>query len=151
MKAIASLMKKFIFIDHTADIKFQAFGRSVEDAFSNSAMAMYSVIMDPKKQEKLPGKIEKKIEVESNDYEGLLYDFLEEFLYLLDAEFFLLKKIKKIKISAVNNRFFLRAVVFGDTNENYETEKHIKAATYNEMYIKQNSKTSWEIQAVLDI
>ena len=30
-------MKTFEFLEHTADIKFQAFGKSIEEAFSNSA------------------------------------------------------------------------------------------------------------------
>ena len=42
-------MDKYKFFEHTADAKFQAYGKSVEEAFSNAALAMFSVITDTSK------------------------------------------------------------------------------------------------------
>ena len=40
---------KYKFLEHKADAKFQAFGKSLEEAFSNAALAMTSIMTDPKK------------------------------------------------------------------------------------------------------
>ena len=37
-------MQKYKFLEHTADIKFQAFGKSLEEVFSNCAYAMFNSI-----------------------------------------------------------------------------------------------------------
>ena len=135
---------KYEFLPHTADVKFRAYGKTIEEAFSNAALALTEVITDYNKVEP---NIEKTIEVESEDEKALLYDFLEQFIILLDSESFLLNSIKEIKIE--NNK--LKAVVVGDTElEKYETETHIKAVTYQEMEIKkENGK--YMLQVVLDL
>ncbi len=134
---------KFKFLEHTADIKFQAFGKSAEEAFENSASAL---------KESICGKIrikegkEKKIEIEGRDFESMLYMFLEEILYLLDAEDFLIEKVKEIKI----NGFKLKAVLTGDKASNYKFTNNVKAVTYNEMFVK-HEKGKWIVQIVIDV
>ena len=136
-------MKKYEFLPHTADVKFRAYGKTMEEAFSNAALALTKVITDPSKVEAM---VEKKIEVSSEDEKALLYDFLEQFIILLDSESFLLNSINEIKIEGNN----LKAVVVGDTVlEKYETETHIKAVTYQEMEIKKE-KSKYMLQVVLD-
>ncbi len=135
---------KYEFLPHTADVKFRAYGKSIEEAFSNAALALTKVITDYNKVE---ANIEKTIEVESEDEKALLYDFLEQFLILLDSESFLLNSIKEIKIEG--NK--LKAVIVGDTEiEKYKTETHIKAVTYQEMEIKKE-KGKYMLQVVLDL
>ena len=46
------IMVKFKFLEHTADAKFQAYGKNMEEAFSNAALAMFSIITDTKKIKK---------------------------------------------------------------------------------------------------
>lgn len=140
-------MEKYKFLPHTADVKFQAFGGSLEEVFANSALAMTHIIVDPSKVE---ARIRKEIDVESEDKQALLYDFLEQFLILLDAENFLLHEIKELKIEE-NKKFKLKAIVVGDNElEKYETEGHIKAVTYQEMMIKKE-KDRYMVQVVIDI
>ncbi|HDK42597.1 MAG TPA: archease [Candidatus Pacearchaeota archaeon] len=121
-------MKKYIFLPHTADVKFQASGKTIEEAFENSALALKERMCNAK----IKAKIEKKIEISGRDFENLLYNFLEEFLYLLDAEDFITSKIKSIKIS----KFKLKAIVVGDKASNYKFSNDVKAITYNEMFVK---------------
>lgn len=137
-------MKPYQFLPHTADAKFRAYGATLEEAFKNSAYAMTDVITDHKK---IKQTTEKTFEVESENKESLLYDFLEQFLILLDSESFLLAKIKELKIK--NNK--LTAKVTGDTHpKNYEIATHIKAVTYQEMFIKKE-KEGYVIQVIVDI
>jgi len=135
---------KFKFLEHTADIKFQAFGKSLEEVFKNSASAMVASMNSGKIQK----KITKKIKVKGNDLENLLYNFLEEFLVLLESENFFLAEIKNLKINQKNMK--LEAEVIGDYAKNYEIGVHIKAITYNEMFIKEK-KGKWISQVVVDV
>jgi len=134
---------KFKFLEHTADAKFQAFGKNLEEAFVNAALALTKIMIDSK----VKAKITKKIKVSGNDNKSLLYNFLEELLFLLDTKNFLLSKIKEIKIK--NNT--LTAVLIGDNNlKSYEIKTNIKAITYHEMFIKQENN-KFALQVVLDI
>jgi len=139
-------MKPYEFLEHTADVKYRAYGKTLEEAFSNAALALTKVITKNKIEE----KVEKKISIESEDKKALLYDFLEEFIVLLDTDGFLLSKIKNINIEKVEN-LKLGATIVGDTAlDKYNTETHIKAATYQEMEIKEE-KDNVIVQVVLDI
>ena len=39
---------KFKFLAHTADRKFQAFGKTLEEVFENSALALFNIVYDEK-------------------------------------------------------------------------------------------------------
>jgi len=39
-------MERYRFLEHTADAKFQAFGKTLEDAFCNAALATASLMWD---------------------------------------------------------------------------------------------------------
>src|SRR3989338_8856201 len=83
------------FLPHTADTRIRAYGKTLEEAFINCALATTDTITDHKK---IKAAVEKKIKVKSENKESLLYDFLEQFLILLDSEGFLLNSVKKLEI-----------------------------------------------------
>jgi|SRR3989344_5857457 len=136
--------KKFIFLEHTADVKFQAFGKDLEEVFENSALAMFNTMY--------AGKIKTaknfKIKVKGKDYESLLYNFLEELLFLMDSKNFFLSKIKKIRIN--REKLVLEAEISGDDAKNYKVHIDVKAITYNEMFVKKQ-KDKLVAQVVLDV
>jgi len=142
---------KFKFLPHTADVKFQAFGKSLEEAFVNSALALVNVIS----KDKIKSVIKKKIsiQIEGADMARLLYDFLEEFLYFLDTENFLLSKINNLKIKEDAGAYFISCDVLGDKGDDYELEHHVKAITYNEMFVKKvkGEKNKYVCQVVVDV
>ena len=138
------LNMKYEYLEHTADAKFRAFGKDLDDVFANSALAMFNILGDTSKVKVTKRK---KIKIKSRNYERLLYDFLEEMLFLLDTENFFLHKVKKIKI---NENFELEAVIVGDDYKNYELKSDIKAITYNDMSIKK-TKNGYEATVVVDI
>ena len=88
-------MEKFEFLQHTADAMFRAYGDSIEEKFSNAALAMFSIMIDT---ETVDAKTEKQVEAEGDDLKSLLYRWLEELLFLLDTEFFILNSVKHLKI-----------------------------------------------------
>lgn len=134
-------MQKFEFLDHTADIKFKAYGKNMNEVIENCALAFSSYIANEQKIKPIKVKI---IDVKGDDKESLLYNFLDELIYLIDAENFLVTK------AGVTVRGYkLHAELYGDDASKYNL-KQIKAATYAEMYIKQDLK-GWEAQVVLDV
>jgi SHS2 domain-containing protein len=135
----------FKYLAHTADVKILASAPTLEKVFLSSAMALKEVILQ-KEKIKVAEKIKKKILIFGKDNEALLYNFLEEFLYLLDAKNFLLSKIKKLKISKGK----LEAEAYGDKASNYKFSNEVKAITYNEMFVKRE-KRKFLAQFVLDV
>lgn len=136
-------MKKFTFLSHTADIKFQAFGKTLEECFENSGLATANSIFDGKVKNK---KI-KKIKVKGNNLISLLYNFLDEVIYLFDAENFLIGELK-VKI----NKNVLKAELNGDDAKSYNKSKmdHIKSVTYSEMFVEKVD-AGFVCQVVLDV
>ena len=165
---------KYKFLSHTADIKFQAFGKTIEEAFENCSLALINIIT----KDKIKSRNNKKIliNVKGNDYESLLVNFLEKFLFLFETKGFLLSKINKIKITNkttksminktdkfndknlkvnnINNKFsyVLECEVIGDKldKNNYEISNHVKAITYNDMFVKKE-KNKFITQVVVDV
>jgi len=135
---------KFKFLPHTADRKFQAFGKTIEEVFKNSALALFKTIYD----EKISEKKKFKIYAKGKDLENLMYNFLEEFLVLIDSKNFLPAKIINFKLNKKTLK--IKAEVVGDDAENYNISEHVKAITYNEMFIKK-IKNKFVSQIVLDI
>ena len=156
---------KFKFLPHTADRKFQAFGKTLEEVFENSALALFSIIYVGK----IENKKKFKIHAKGRDLENLMYNFLEEFLVLIDSKNFLPSKITNFKFDTLRNTprrgmkgintlrkgtskktLKIKVEVVGDDAEKYNISEHVKAITYNEMFIKKINK-KWVAQVVLDI
>lgn len=137
-------MERFKFLKHTADARMQAFGKNLEEAFVNAALGMFSLMTDT---EKVEGKIEKRVFAEGKDTKALLYNWLEELLFLLDSEGFLLHRVKSISMGDNS----IEAVVAGDkATLKYTTHGEVKAVTYNEMDISKE-KGRIVVQVVLDL
>ena len=135
------------FLDHTADVKFLAHGETIEKAFTSCAQALNNTIRGdiPVLEQE-----EKKIKINGTDLENLLYNFLEEIIVLLDSKAFLTSEVKDIKID--ENSFLLTATLTGDHASKYHFTNDVKAITYSDMFIKQDSETKeWSCQAVLDV
>jgi SHS2 domain-containing protein len=143
--------KEYEFLKHTADVKFRAYGKGLEDAFCNAAKATVAVMTDIKKIEP---RLKRKIIAEANTREALLYDFLEEVIFLVDTEGFLLCGVKKLKIKSGADtetyKYILEADVEGDSAARYDVHTYVKAVTYNEMKIEEK-KGRVVLQVVHDI
>ena len=144
----------FEFLSHTADIKFRAYGKSLEEAFVNCAMAVKETIT----KSNVSATITKGCGMMADDLEGLLQNFLEEIIFLFDSENFIISRVEKIRIIKDDNGFSLSCDFAGDVTDgkdlegkSYDFEEHIKAITYHEMSIKKTNNGSYEIEVVLDV
>lgn len=132
---------KFEFLEHTADIKMRVVGKELKDIFETTVLAIAEYCSGG---EKLSNKKKKTINVKGQDNESLLYNFIDEILYLIDAEHFI-----PVKATVKLKGYSLKAELSGDSTKNYKLE-HIKSATYAEMSIKK-LRDNWEAVFVLDV
>jgi SHS2 domain-containing protein len=141
-------MNNYKYLPHTADAKFQAWGKNIEEAFKNAAYAMVNIMTD---YTKIDPNMKRKISITSENYESLLYDFLEHIIALIDTESFLLREVKKIKIYERKKNIMLIAYLRGDRyTRRYDIKTAIKAVTYQEMEVK-IGKDKTTVQVVIDI
>ncbi len=129
------------FLKHTADIKFRAVGKSEEEVFEEAVRAFSQYVSGVKK---VKPDIKKKLFVGGSDRCELLYKLVDELIFLLDSEGFLVSQAK-VKFTKEG----LDVLLEGDKAKNYEISQ-VKAATYAEMYIKK-VKNKWRAQVVLDV
>ena len=132
----------FEFLEHMADIKFVAYGATPAEVFENAVRAVSVYVAEEKR---VTQRLMTHIDVKGSDYESLLYAFLDELLYLLDAEQFIVARAE-VNVEGME----VHAMLYGDHTSRYPALKHVKAATYAEMYVKETLK-GWEAQVVLDV
>ncbi len=136
------MKKKFEFLEHTGDIKFKIYGKKLENLFENCALAVSSIFS---RNGKIKSEVKKKISVSGKDNESKLYNFIDELIYLFDADGFVVSKAKvKILFDQIE------ATIYGDYSNNYNDLDSIKSPTYAEMYVK-NKGNLWEAQVVVDV
>jgi SHS2 domain-containing protein len=140
--------KGYEYLPHTADVKFRAYGKTMEEAFTNAVFAMFNVMVETDGVEE---KIKKTIKAEGDDLPALLQNFLEQFIILLDTDNFFLSKVGSIEIREKYGVHSLNATVIGDEAKNYETiGPQVKACTYNSMLVEKEGN-KWIVQVVVDI
>ncbi|HLC63290.1 MAG TPA: archease [Candidatus Nanoarchaeia archaeon] len=135
---------KYKILDHTADVMFECYGKNLNELFENSAIATTDVMVSRRSVGK---NIKKEIKFENKRIDSLLFDFLEEIIYLKDAEELL---FKEFKIAIKDGK--LKAVCLG---EKIDREKHklkldVKAVTLHKFEVKQ-VKNKWKAVFILDI
>jgi SHS2 domain-containing protein len=139
-------MKAFEFIDiTTADVAFLAYGKDLNELFANAALAVFEVMINTKQVKK---EKEEKVYVEGHDLESLMFNWLNELLYVSDSKNLAFSEFD-VKIDEKN--FKLEAVCKGEKidPQKHETRTVVKAATYHHMKIWKEDV--WKAQVILDI
>ena len=136
---------KFEQIDHTADVGLRIYGTSLAELFQHAAEGLFEIITS---LEQVSTGVKRQVFVEASDRESLLVNWLSElnFLFLTKKELY-----KKFEITAVND-LSLKAQIQG---EKLDLDKHtihteVKAVTYHQLYIRQNS-SGWGAQVIFDL
>ncbi|MBN2734781.1 MAG: archease [Methanomicrobiaceae archaeon] len=91
-------------LEHTADFLFRCRGSTKDELFEETASAMFSVMFENRKE----NKIQRKIKLSSDSPENLLLDFLSEILFISETENLVFSETR-VKIN--NNS--LEAVIYG--------------------------------------
>jgi SHS2 domain-containing protein len=70
-------------LDHTADVGLEAEGATLAEAFANAATGMYSIMVH---LDRVSERVQRPVEVEAEDAEGLLTAWLLELLFITEVE-----------------------------------------------------------------
>ena len=136
-------MKRYRLIEHTADVGLIAYGSTLAEAFGNAAYGMFSIIA---KLGTVRETESRQLEVNDNDLEGLLFEWLNSLIYFFDVEMLLLKRFEISNLA--ENR--LKAICYG---EKYNPSRHqlktgVKSATYHMLKVDRDKN---EVQVIFDI
>ena len=144
-----SLKKRFEFLEHTADVYVAAYGRTLEEALENAALATFETMTDTKKVEP---KAEDEIEVEGHDEQSLLYNWLEELIVRFETTENLYSLFEISPIEKGPDGLRMKAKIWGEPfNPNKHSQKvGIKAITYHQMEILKKPKDV-TVKFILDI
>jgi SHS2 domain-containing protein len=140
----------FEFMDHTADVSVKSWGRNLKEAFSQTALSLMMTITP--NLNKISPKIEKNIEVISEDKYALCFDFLSEFLYLFDVEDLVFSYVVVKSIRKIGEKYKLIALAKGEPfdRDKHEIGTEVKAITYSFMNIEE-TENKVEINIVFDV
>lgn len=143
------VLKKFEYLDHTADVQIHSWGEDLPEAFEQAAMGMFNYMTD------IDGVIpetHREIEAEGEDLESLLYKFLDEFLFMMSCvPYYIPREVKITEFDEENLK--IKAVGYG---EEFDERRHggqgteIKAITYSAMEVLAKSDSA-EIFVIVDI
>ena len=134
---------KYKILEHTADLKIKAFGKTKEELFENAMIGMFE---GAKYERNLKSQISNlKVKVKSIDLPSLLVDFLSEVLYLVETKKLVFEKTKFQKIT--NNE--IEAELIGKKLKRIGVQ--IKGVTYHDLKVSQRKDGIWEATILFDI
>lgn len=131
---------EYRFLEHTADIMFEAYGKSYPEALQNAAKAMFTLLGKAEEREAV------EITVSAHNVEELTVCLLSDLLSHMDTHEMVFSRI-------VVNKFDARApsvsvVAYG---EKKQPRSSIKAVTYHELMVKEEDGKGWTIRILLDV
>jgi SHS2 domain-containing protein len=136
-------MQKYEFLEHTADVTFKAYGRDLNELFKNAAEALEDtmVLLD----EVALGET-LNIEMGSDSYESLLYDWLSELLITFEVERLAVKKCF-VRIVGLS----LTADCLGEILDlnRHRLNTEVKAVTYHNLAVTKND--IYHAEVTLDV
>lgn len=135
---MAKPKKRFVILEHKADLKIKVLGEDTQELFINAAWAMMDFLF-PSSISKKAIKITKSIEIKANNLSSLLVNWLSELLYLSDVNDSCFNRYNIKKLTPTE----IKAVAGG-----YKTvaSQDIKAVTYHELNI---TKTNEGLEATI--
>lgn len=126
-------MKYRIIDDLTSDVMFEAYGKGLKEVFSNSALAMFSVICDVAK---VKAKKAVVVNVNAENASGLLYKWLSMLVALVDTKGMFFSKFEVLEIDEKH----LKAKVYGEPISPEKGETVVKAVLYYGFKLEKGKK-----------
>lgn len=138
-------MQRYEFIEHTADIGIIAYGKTLEELFSNAAYAMFEILADLTNVEE---KISTQINAKSSKIEELLVAWLDELLFDFNTK---LNLYNRFEISHLTETE-ISAIAYGEPldKKKHRVNSEVKSVTYHQLKVER-VKDIWQAQVIFDI
>jgi len=139
----------FRFLEHVSDVFIEAWGDSLEEAYTQAARAFYEVVSS---MDGVEPRVERVLEVEGADLEELLYNFIESLIILFDSEGFLASEVEVVGMGRRDGGFGLRARLRGEPYDpaRHRHGTHVKGVTYHMMEVESEPPVK-RVRLLLDI
>jgi SHS2 domain-containing protein len=136
-------MKRYELIEHTADMGVAASGDTLAEAFANAACGLFSIMTDITSVHESESR---SVVVKGVDSENLLFNWINELIYIFDVEHMLFKRFDIIDMTECS----LKAVCYG---EKYNPDMHklklgVKSATFHMLMVDPQKN---RVQVILDV
>src|SRR5215831_12440972 len=133
----------------TADIAFEATGRDLPELFSAAADATANVMID--NLEAIQPRETRQIELSNDKLDMLLFDLLQELIFLKDAERLLLR-MREVQIFKLDENYFIKATAEGEPldAERHHQRADVKAVTLHNFSVER-TEGGWKARVLLDI
>jgi SHS2 domain-containing protein len=136
------------YLDHVTDAYVEAYGDSMEEAFSYAAKGTINIMFELKD---IVGKSKFELEVEGHDYSELLFNWIDRIVLLIAIDNKVASNFE-LKISKVDSKYQLTGHAMTESvdmlKHGYKTE--IKGVTYHELEILQESGLN-KVRFILDL
>jgi SHS2 domain-containing protein len=132
-------------LDHTADVGLESEGATLAEAFANAATGMYSIMAH---LNRVSERVQRRVEVEAEDAEGLLTAWLLELLFITEVEGLVFRRFGIQEASPTH----LVAIAHG---EPLDPERHpkgavVKAVTRHHLEVRP-FEGGYRVRVILDI
>jgi SHS2 domain-containing protein len=133
----------------TADIAFRAWAKDLERTFVQASEAMMNVMVE--EIDSIKPREERRVRLQNEALDMLLFDFLQELIYFKDSEGLLLRA-REVKIAEEDSPFSLHATVFGESIDStrHRLRVDVKAVTLHRFRLEKSDE-GWEAWVILDI
>ncbi len=135
----------FRILDHPADVGFEAFGATREEAFANAGLALTHLRVDLSSIE-LRSSLH--LIAHASDLAGLLVNWLSEILYYQDAEGWLPGRFEIENLSETSVAAVAKGESFNPARHSLKTL--VKAVTYHQLVFERNGN-GWRAQVFVDV
>ncbi len=132
-----------------ADVAFEAEGKTLDELLQSAALALTETMIRDK--EKMEQKVLKCFEVEAETPEMLLYRFLQELVFLKDAERLLFNRFE-VGLGQEVPALHLQVRAFGEeiSPERHELLADVKAVSLHNFSVRETPE-GWRAEVILDV
>jgi SHS2 domain-containing protein len=155
-------MVKYKILSHTADLRLEVFGKTLEELFKNAVDVLSRILYkrsingpalaEPRRRQGVAAEeLKETIKIQSVNLNALLVDFLNEILARSQINK-AVYKVSGVKCQVSGVSASVEAELVGQKVEEFEED--IKAVTYHEVNLQQtiyNKQQLWQTKLVLDI
>lgn len=134
------------YFEHTADVGISISCSTLQEVFSEAGIALFELIAD--RLENVHPEQTVFIRLQQKDRELLLFDWLNQLLYLFETEHWL---FSRFDINLTDQG--LEAKAYGEPcdNQRHPLSHEVKAITYHQLKLQQQSDGGWLAEVIVDI
>ena len=130
---------------HVADIGIRGYGKTLEQAFQQTAIAMTAVVCNPAA---VKPEIPVRFECDAPDQELLLTEWLNALIYEMATRKLLFGRFE-VRIDGTR----LQGTAWGEyvDREHHQPVVEVKGATYTELLVARQDNGIWLAQCIIDV